>query len=469
MISLFNREPDILTLHTVDATLQEEREHLERLKRRWDRYSGKFPRPLKVPENQPDDNVAVNKCRVIIDTGVHFLFGREVTFELEEGTTTPEEQALIDFWQANRKMTLLHKLGINGGYGGHVFVLLEPASPLTDGQPRLILLDPSEVAPVFRHNDIGDVYKWRIQYNGVDDRTGKPAIFRKRIERAEAGTSWHITDEMRLLGARTDRWTLLGEAGWPYPWAPLFHAQNLPNPNEFWGRSDIEDDLIHLNEVINLNLSLLQRTLVHHGYPRMYASGIGEGTLELGADKIVRLPSGGVLGAVEMRSDGAASLDTDRRLNEYLHQLAAVPEVATGKLESIGNLSGTALRVLYRPLIDRTESKRLTYGDLLTEINRRVLDLLGHGPDNIAAVKWQEVVPTDPLEQMQAAVLKQQFGYSDDTLIQQTGGDPDLERAKRAQSDAGFADAAMATFDRGQTGNMPVATPSALTGNGGQP
>ena len=72
-----------------------------------------------------------------------------------------------------------------------------------------------------------------------------------------------------------------------------------------------------------------------------------------------------------MQSDLTSSLAYYARLKEALHEVSRVPEVATGKLESTGALSGVALQLLYGPLVQATEAKRLTYGEMLTELNLR--------------------------------------------------------------------------------------------------
>src|SRR5690606_15610206 len=103
------------------------------------------------------------------------------------------------------------------------------------------------------------------------------------------------------------------------------------------------------------------------------------------------------------------------RLREALHEVARVPEVATGRMENVGQLSGVALSILYQPLIEKTETKRCTYGDLLVELNRRMLALGGFGEDNITVLHWPELLPGDVLQERQAALLDHQLGVSAST------------------------------------------------------
>ncbi len=119
-------------------------------------------------------------------------------------------------------------------------------------------------------------------------------------------------------------------------------------------------------------------------------------------------------------------------------------------MESVGQLSGVALEILYQPLLEKTETKRLTYGDMLTEINRRLLAIAGYGDELYTELRWQELLPKDNLMQAQAGLALKQLGVSGDTLVQEAGYDPDVERKKRAlEPDNNLGSAFLKAFDAG--------------------
>jgi hypothetical protein len=129
--------------------------------------------------------------------------------------------------------------------------------------------------------------------------------------------------------------------------------------------------------------------------------------------------------------------------------LSRIPEVSTGKLDNVGALSGVALEILYQPLLEKTLAKRVTYGDMLVELNRRLLAIGGFGDENYTELRWQDLLPKDKVAETNAALVLKQLGVSGDTLVQQFGYDPDLEREKRAkESDLGQA--LLQAFDRGE-------------------
>ena len=320
-------------------------------------------------------------------------------------------------------MVTCQKLALNGAIAGHAFVKIVPAVPY----PRLVVLDPASVTVRWEPEDLEVVAQYRIQWTTLDYRTGKPVSFRQLIERD--GNVWKITDQVSRDGGR---WETRSEELWRYAWPPIVDCQNLPNPNEYWGISDLEEDVIQLNRSINFVLSNTARIIRFHAHPKTWGRGFTANQLSVAVDETIVLPDPNAeLHNLEMTSDLASSITVYERLREALHQVTRVPEVATGKLEHVGALSGVALQILYQPLIEKTETKRRTYGELLVELNRRLLALGGFGEDHHTVVHWPELIPSDPLQEAQAAVLYQQLGVSDDTLLQRLGFDPDLGRQKR--------------------------------------
>lgn len=424
-----------------DAT-DDETARIQAIHGAWDAYFGRFPKPLKVRSGQADDNVMVNYARVVVDKGVSFLFGQDVKFEIDETQETAEEKFLQECWQANGGMVTCQKLALNGAIAGHAFVKIVPAVPY----PRLVVLDPASVTVRWEPEDLEVVAQYRIQWTTLDYRTGRPVSFRQLIERD--GNVWKITDQVSRDGGR---WETRSEELWRYAWPPIVDCQNLPNPNEYWGISDLEEDVIQLNRSINFVLSNTARIIRFHAHPKTWGRGFNASQLSVAVDETIVLPGlDAELHNLEMTSDLASSIALFERLREALHQVTRVPEVATGKLEHVGALSGVALQILYQPLIEKTETKRRTYGELLVELNRRLLALGGFGEDHHTVIHWPELIPSDPLQEAQAAVLYQQLGASDDTLLQRLGFDPDLERQKREVRAADLGEQLLTAFDRGE-------------------
>ena len=254
-----------------------------------------------------------------------------------------------------------------------MFVKIVPNAPY----PRLVVLDPATVTPTWAPDDIETVLSYRIQYPAIDPKTGKPIVIRQLIELD--GAVWRITDQVSRADS-TRGYT--AEATWPYPWPPIVDCQNLPNPNEYWGISDLEEDVLQLNGAINFVLSNLARIVRFHAHPKTWGKGFTAQQLSIAVDETIVLPSPDAeLRNLEMLGDLSSSIALYERLREALHEISRIPEVATGKLESTGQLSGVALASLYPPLLEKTETKRRYLRRLLVD-QPRLLALGGHGEDN---------------------------------------------------------------------------------------
>ncbi len=345
----------------------------------------------------------------------------------------PEEKYLDEVWDANHRMTTLQKLALNGAVCGHTFmkVLDRRAQRLP---PRIVVLDPATVTPTHDPDDIETVAAYRIQYPAMDAATGKPVTVRQLIQ--QDGARWHITDQWSEPDSNT--WITTGEAVWPFSWSPVRDSQNLPAPNAYWGVADLEDDVLAANNAINFAVSNLARILRIHAHPKTWGSGFAADKLDISADETIILPSAdSKLANLEMLSDLSSSIEFYKRLKDALHGVSRVPEVATGKLDAAGNISGVALQILYGPLVEKTETKRRLYGDMLTDLNRHLLEMGGFGAGHKVLNKWPELLPGDPLGEAQTLLLHEQLGVaSKETIAAKLGYDWQSEREKMEAEDS---------------------------------
>lgn len=439
--------------------VDEERARLLAYARGWQYYYGRHEETLPVKPKQPNHNVKVNFVRLAVDVAVAFLFGTEVKFELDPNSEddTPAEAWLRACWQANGHMLLLQKAAINGSVCGHMFLKIVPEGASFGGAaeryPKVINLSPEYVSVQTDPDDIDQVWRYRIEYPAVG-KDGKQLTIRQDLERLDSGY-WRITD---AIARGAEKFEVQRTADWPYTWPPLIDCQNLPAPNEYYGQPDVDEDLLELNRSINFLLSNMGRIIYFHGHPKTWGKGFRTEELKVAVDETLVLESPDAeLHNLEMASDLASSLELYGRLKEAWHEVSRTPEVATGKVESTGQLSGVALRILYAPLINKTESKRLTYGALLVELNRRLLELGGFGPANVCALHWGELTPSDPLSERQVALLDEQLGVSQDTLLTRLGFDADSEREKREREAGDLGEQLLTAFDRDGAAPPPAA------------
>ncbi|HEY1011142.1 MAG TPA: phage portal protein [Herpetosiphonaceae bacterium] len=436
-------------------------ERLQQQQRAWLAYNGESPKPLKVRTGQPDDNVQVNYARTIVNTGVSFLFGDNITFSLAQpagaaaAAGEPREiQWLNQVWAANRKMTLLHKFGINGGVTGHGFLkIAPPAAGARQPFPRLINLDPATVNVIWNPDDVDLVDVYVIEYTAMQyersQRRLMPVNRRQLIERD--GSRWVIIDQTARLGG--DYQDTQAPVYWPYEWAPIIDCQNLPAANAYYGEPDIPKDILELSRSVDFVLSNTGRIIRFHAHPKTIGKGFKAADIDVGVDGLLCLPNAAAdLKNLEMASDLGSSIVFFEKLKEAIYTASATPEVATGKVEDLGQISGVALQVLFRPLILKTMTKRLLTGDMLVELNRRLLEMGGFA-NRETTVGWSQMLPINALEERNVLLIDQQLGASKDSTLDKAGYDPAVEKQKRkeeAKEGRELGNQMLGAFNKGQ-------------------
>src|SRR5579875_1721110 len=282
--------------HISDA----DRDRLKAIDKAWQAYNGALTPPLQKTPEGLDPNVMSNRCVGVVDGGVYFLMGKELQISAEEDAPA-EAQALLDtcWGRKEKRIPLLQKLAMNGAIAGTAFLRIVPDNA---GNFRLVVVDPSTVFVQTAPQDCETVLLYCIEYCTEEtiNNTLEKVFYREEIcridpdgnalkEMPDGDDTWQIQHWTRI--GQRGTWQAAGAPiSWPYPFPPLFACQNLPNPNDFWGRPDITPDIIGMNEALNLTQSCINLVLVLYGQPILYAPGAGEGTLELHPGKIIQLP-----------------------------------------------------------------------------------------------------------------------------------------------------------------------------------
>lgn len=398
-------------------TARDEAARLERMRRAWSAYMGEMPRPLRIRSGGYDDNVRINYARLVVDKGVSFLFGGDVGIRIGGHDTDRAREWLDGVWNANGKATLLHRLAVNGGVCGHAFIKV---ARRPDGRPRLVALDPMTVDVRWRPDDWERVTGFRLQWHGIDERTGRPRAFRQLIT-LRSDDAWDIVDQQS--DGDDARWRTVHVERWPFAWPPIVGCQNLPMPNEYWGSGDLEDDILEVCRALNFVLSNAVRIVRLHAHPKLWGSGFESRDLAVEPDDVTILPhADAALHIVEMRGDLSSSLELFGRLRDALHEMARVPDPWL-QGSAAARLSGAALRMLHQPLVEKTQTKRLLYGEMLTRLSANLLEMGGFGRDMRVTLEWPSVMPTDPAEEARTALMHRELGAASEPLLRRLGID----------------------------------------------
>lgn len=453
---------DAISETLLSQVRQAELHRLAKFEQAWRYYLGDHDTPLKRKPTDPDDNVRVNLARVIVDKGVSYLFGKggvQISAEAAVGDEQEAPDAAVDSpteeaWQAALKASspqLLQKTGQNGAVTGQVFWRLVSDQP---GSVRILNLDPAGMSPIWDPDDYETILEWQQTWSTIVlDAQGrpKPVVRRRRDEQQESG-EW--LTHLEQAEGHANRWEPYAEPEpWPFEFAPILSTQNLPMANEFWGLSDIEYDVLHLNDVVNAVASNLRKIVRHHGTPTLVASGMGDGAgIKLTDEGVLLLPdSDSKLTAIELLSNIGGVIEYLDKIQDALMEVARTPASGVDKLGNVGNLSGRALRIMYEPLIEKTETKHETYGEFLEDAVERVARVTGIEDPEDPQIVWPDPLPTDEMEERQVAIADQTLGVSNETLLERLGYDPATEMERQAAEAEARAERARRSFDRGES------------------
>ncbi len=352
-----------------------------------------------------------------------------------------EEQWLKDCHTHNKWEAFLLDQGINGGISGTPYVKFVPKA---DGEefPRIQVVDPATMRIESDERDISHItgYIWQ---DSVPDPAGKPGEYMsvRQVAREDGGRlSWTITDQEKRNGS--DRWETVDTTEWPHAWAPFHHCKNLPAPNEMYGEPDISFTVIEQNKALNFSYSNWNRINKHHAHPKVYLignQGLPAVLVKMGPNAIWDIPhEGAQVGQLAPAHDGTPIMQFIDHVTDEMLEETMTPSVSIGRqtMGERGNPTGVALRVRMWPMLMKTEVKRLSYGAWIIEIDRRLFELGGFGPDCRIEITWPEMLPIDPLAERQVAQIDQALGASETTLLTNIGFNYQTELENKADEQA---------------------------------
>jgi hypothetical protein len=397
-------------------------------------YYGIVPPQLKVKAGEPDDNVYINYAEVIVDKGVAFLFGKSLKIGVGSDQDKRGEEFLEKVWSQAQRDEEFQEMAQDGATSGDAYLKINIEA---DGSPRVTVGDPNTYELVTDPHDCSRVSKFVCSYP-VAIQGGKTKLFREETSRAVAGNSW----EIRQFESYNDgnAWQPVGvDVTWNFSFPPIFHCKNLPQPKSIYGKADLTEPVLNLIAYISRLDSMCGKIVRIHSSPKPYAKNLKKQDLEWGTDGMLFLkPQGGSgqmsveaeIGLLEMQNDISTALSLRKVLREGLAEMTGVPEVSTGKMENVGQLAGVALRIMYGPLIEKTEKKQLRYGRMIKECAQAVL-AIGRLAGLAVTLHWTDPLPGDEKEKVEVAKGKLDVGFSEDTVIKELGGDPAEERKRK--------------------------------------
>lgn len=416
----------------------ERRERLTALQENLAYYQGQQRRFIKQKTNGPDHNIIVNFTGAIVERSVSMLVGGGVGFDLPGDGDTPEQAYIDSVYEANKSQIMLHKAAQYASIYGTGYLRIVPGGIVKNEVvlPRLLPVDPRWMSIHTDPEDMDVVVAYENRFNIT---VGDEQIARREmIEREARGMEeapdyvWMIRN-YRATKASQCKWELMDEVEWPYPFPPLIHWQNLPEPGNVYGQSDIAD-VMELQDKFNLVASNTMKILWNHAHPKTWGRNANMGsTASWGADEMVLFTGdNAMLQNLEMQSDLASSTKYMEILRQALFDIARTVDITSlGDKIGMGNLTNFGIRVLFLDALAKLETKKALFGEALKELNTRLLVLADFAEIEPGDIVWPDNLPKSDLENLQAARLELGAGLvSKQTIATERGRDWEAEQER---------------------------------------
>lgn len=414
---------------------------------------GAHRRQLRAKPDQADDNLVENYCDLVIDRSISLMLGDGIHFELpDEGN----QEYIDEVMEANKQDITLYDGAQNAATYGTGFIKIKPFGVESKRRenvmlPRLIVLDPRWMKVLTLPEDIGEVIGYEMRYN-VGDTARKELI--EVFARDDMGRvlSWQISN-YEATRATGGRWQLTDQTAWEYEFPPVIHWKNLPNSNDCYGRSDL-DNLIELQDRLNFVSSNISKIIRYHAHPKTWGRGAGLGNkTSWGADEIVMVNGqDAMLQNLEMQSDLVSSREYREQLKAALMEISRTVDLASMR-DKIGALTNFGLRVLYNDALDKNSTKRDNMGEMLVELVHRLL-VLDNRPGEAGEVVWPDPLPVNETESIQADGFDLEQGLaSKETIAERRGYDWEQEQERMVSdrtNETNIGGMLLRAFNRGE-------------------
>jgi hypothetical protein len=215
---------------------------------------------------------------------------------------------------------------------------------------------------------------------------------------------------------------------------PVVHIQNMAQPFEYEGLSEVEP-LIPLQDELNTRLSDRASRVTLQNFKMYLGKGIdGFEKMPVGPGQLISTDNPNA--SIEAFGGDSHSPSEEahiQQIRDAMDKTSGIPPLASGVVQAkIGNLSSAnALRITLMGLLSKTARKRVTYGAGIARVCALILAALDQTgalktrvQDRGVRLAWPDPLPEDVREQVMAAEAKARLGVPPERLLAELGYAP---------------------------------------------
>ena len=436
------------------------RERLTSYSLRQQYYQGNYRKQLRIKPMQADDNIGLNFSGLIVDRSISMLLGNGIRFDL--GDNQPAQEYIDKVMKANKINILLHKAAQYASIYGTGYLKIIPGGAEVRSStenifvPRLVAVDPYWVRIATDPEDIEQVESYTFRYNiasGDEQVARMEVISREKAGETEETTGWMISN-YKSNRATAGRWEMISQDPWDYEFPPIIHWQNLPQPSDVYGQSDIED-VIEPQDRYNFVSSNISKIIRYHAHPKTWGRGAANPTkVSWGADEMLMYQGDNAqVSNLEMQSDLTSSRAYALDLRQSIFDISRTVDL-TSISDKIGALTNFGLRVLYQDALSKNGTKQELLGEALVELVHCLLSMETIEHTDGGSVVWADPLPVDELQEISAVEKDLNMGIvSKKTASTKRGYDWDDEEQRILEdktSDNNMGSLILNAFNKGQ-------------------
>jgi hypothetical protein len=353
---------------------------LRRYKQYQDFYEGRhFERP-----RNGRTNLVLNYARAVVDKGLAYLLGRGIDWSVLPVAEEQErakrramdvEQLLYDVGTDNDVDAVDQEVAQNAAVvGDGVYKVFWQAA---EQRVRIVSIDPRTFFATWAGDDRSVLRRVDVVYClGAENLAA--GGYGLTPDLAQTLTGERLVDVVESWTAdRLEIWVadqLTRADGNPYGFIPFVHVPNLPLPNETSGRSDLVD-VLPINRELDERVSDQSDVIRFHAAPPVVFKGVSEhNDLAVGPGTVWDIPADADVMLLEWQGQGVEVGEHLDRLLRALFEVSETPRTAFG--DSDGLLTGVALEIQLRPIIQKTLRRRVWWTRGLRRRAMMVLRLL---------------------------------------------------------------------------------------------
>lgn len=433
---------------------------------------GSQPKPIRTKEGQTDDNIIVNFVGLIVDRATALLFGEGVEFDLPGEGETEQEKYIKNVWKANKKSELLSDVSDYGATFGTPVFQIRPNAVQMDGElyPEVSCIDPRFFTIVPEPENYRSVKMYVIEYTFTDGgvtKTRRREIIPVKAVDPDTGTetvvSWKIDSYVTKENGRLE---FENTEEWDFDFPHVLPFKNLPEAGTPYGRPDVTEDVLHIQDAINRVMSSTNKAIRLTAFQRLWGKFLkNNDKVSMGMDNILSVDNKDAeLNAIDAGSNFEGMIAFQQELRDALFTISRSSDPSAAK-DKVGQLTNFGLRILYKDALDKLKTKRELYGEALRELNRRLL-ILNDMEGDPGEVQWKEPLPQNESELIAGYKFDIEQGLaSKETISEKRGYDSEQEQ-ERIQAEMETSNQNNENIGAGILQNFNRGVPQNVSNNG---